>query len=437
MIRRFTKPHRDPVFVRMGERGDISGGQVAGQIVLVPGAEVPLLPVNLPDKLRGRPREQVAWRQLRGQIGVSEGQGEMRAFGATKAAQWSRVLVVDGGVMQGWRRAAGKSCGAILPDYLGLPAAEDLWVVSVDAMGLRVRLGLSDGFSAEPDLAQLMLGQLLAIAKGAVVPDKNPNAAKPDMPDNKPKTERPHKSGSLYWSGGPPKAALLLGDQLQWVDDMFGDAGIPVARSIAEVPRLRLGIDAPVLLGHAELAADLRVDAGAARDRMRQRMSPWRWPILAAMVAIGVWSVDQHLDIRRIDAWNEGVRLETDTLVREHFVPSGPLLDVRLQVSQALAALRVDANQDATHVSALAFLRQVSDVLANTQAETQQIVFGRETGWELDLRLADFAAVDQLVLAFKQAQVLVDLRETRASEKDGISVVRARMGVSLMPDQNR
>ena len=49
-------------------------------VVLVPGAEVPLLALDLPERLRGPAREDVARRQLRDRIGLDAARIEMRPF---------------------------------------------------------------------------------------------------------------------------------------------------------------------------------------------------------------------------------------------------------------------------------------------------------------------------------------------------------------------
>ncbi len=95
-----------------------------GHVALVPGALVPLLTLDLPDRLRGQVREQVARRQVRDQLGT-QSTVEMRPFQLPgTAADWTRALVADADHLAGWRGAAGAGCRAVLPDYLALPAAE-------------------------------------------------------------------------------------------------------------------------------------------------------------------------------------------------------------------------------------------------------------------------------------------------------------------------
>ncbi|PCJ04063.1 MAG: hypothetical protein COB16_19610, partial [Rhodobacteraceae bacterium] len=142
------------------------GKPVAGHIALVPGGEAPLLALQLPPGLQGAAREQVAWRQLQDQLGVTREQVEMRPYcGADKASSWTRVLVAGTDLMRRWRAALDPGCRALLPDYLALPASVDLWVLAVQGDRLRGRLGLLDGFSSELELARLMLTQMLGDAE--------------------------------------------------------------------------------------------------------------------------------------------------------------------------------------------------------------------------------------------------------------------------------
>jgi len=392
--------HPQPVFLHLAPNGRFPASKGTDRVLLVPGAEVPLLPVQLPAGVQGRAREQVAWRQLKDQVGVTPEGSEMRPFGGHKDGEWTRVLVVDALQMQGWRQQAGGDCRALLPDYLALPAAADLWVLETSESGLRVRLGLTDGFTAEPELAQRMLTGLLA-QKQAL-----PQAVL-------------------------PRAVLLLpGDDLPWLVDMLRGADIPLLRQITAVEAL--GLSRPTVLAHGEMAADLRIDARAARARLRRQILPWRWPLLAAMLLAALWGSGQELEIRRMNQQTADLRREIEIVVRDHFVPSGPLLDVRAQVSRVLAARQTEVAAATGRVSPLLLLGQVADVLADSDVDPQQASYQHDSGLELELRMADFTAVDQLVGALEAAGIMVEVREARVSDQAGESGVRLRLGLLAM-----
>jgi general secretion pathway protein L len=399
MSRRATAPQQAPAFERPNAAGWFPAGKTANRVLLVPGAEVPLLPLNLPGGLQGRAREQVAWRQLKDQIGLTPEGSEMRPFGGGKGGEWSRALVVDAVQMQGWRQRGGGDCRALLPDYLALPASSDLWVLDASETDLRARLGLVDGFTAETALAQLMLSRLL------------------------------HENQAL------PKAVLLLGGDLPWLEELLTEAEIPLIRESKAVAGL--GLPVPKILAHGEIAADLRIDARAARVRLRRQIRPWRWPLLAGALAAALWSIGQDLEIRQINQQTAALRREIETVVRDHFVPTGPLLDIRAQVSRVLAARQTEMATAAGRVSPLLLLGQVADVLASSEAVPHLVGYQRDSGLELELRLADFAAVDRLIGALEAAGIAAEVREARVSDtvgEDGAGNenVRLRLGLQVM-----
>ena len=82
---------RAPVFWRLGSGVPPSGAHVA----VVPGAQAPLLALELPDGLRGIARERVAQRQLVEQLSSRAEAFEMLPFLPKGAKRWTRVLVAD------------------------------------------------------------------------------------------------------------------------------------------------------------------------------------------------------------------------------------------------------------------------------------------------------------------------------------------------------
>lgn len=367
--------------------GPEDGAQIAGHIALVPGRAVPLLALHLPDGLQGGAREQVAWRQLQDQLGVTAKQVEMRPYcGGNAINSWDRVLLVAADQMQRWRHRLDPGCRALLPDYLALPAGADLWVVERQEDGVRARLGRQDGFSAEVDLALVMLQQALA----------DPEAPR-------------------------PKALLLLGGDWPDLSALLSEENLTLLRDTKALAAL--GLQAPVVLGHGELAADLRIDGRAARHQLRVALRPWLAAALAGVLMAGIWAGSEAVKIRQLQRDRSAVQAHIETLARAHFVPAGPLLDLRLQVSQALAARQAEVSAGAGRVSPLLLMGQVADVLVAAGLQPDLLTYGPAAGLVLELKLADFAALDLLVAALDQSGIAADPQGARvASDGAGVRV---------------
>ncbi|MDJ0820530.1 MAG: type II secretion system protein GspL [Paracoccaceae bacterium] len=361
-------------------------------VALVPGADVPLLTLDLPDGLRGSAREDVARRQLRDRIGAGDGTVELRPFHAPGDSDgWNRALVADAAQLHTWRGLTGKGCQAVLPDYLALPAAEGLWVLRQENGSVQARLGLEDGFSADPDLAWLMLEEALE-------------------------------------SATPKPQALLLLEGADWAAPLATSRDIAVIHDPAAAGEL--GLATPVVLGHGELSFDLRADPRAARASLRRRVLPWRWPLMAGLLAAGLWGGAQFVTMQRLEAEARSVQAETLAVVRESFVPTGPVLDIRTQVSRALADRQAAARDWQGRVSALTLLAQAAQVI-NAGGAVSETYRYDETGLQAVLRLNDFAAAETLVADLRAAGLSVAVDDLRVS--DGTSGVRAELRLEATP----
>lgn len=350
------------------------------QVALVPGQDVPLLSLDLPQKLRGQAREQVARRQLQDRVGLNDDAIEMRPFQLSRDAGWSKVLIADVARMADWRTAAGTKCKAVLPDYLALPTSEGLWSMTATAQAVSVRLGPMDGFAANEDVALVMLDEALT-------------------------GETPK-----------PRAVLRLGDSLVNIEALLKTHGIPVATSVADLATL--DVEPPKVLGYGELTLDLRRDPHLARTRMRRQVLPWRWPLLIGAIAAGLWGSAQNLETRRILDATRTIRVETQDLVKTHFVTSGPVLDIRTQVSRALADQRQAASAFQSQTSALDLLARAGNVIALEGAKPRQFSATATDEITVVLRVADFAAADRIVQALAAEGLVVEVVESRVSDTD-------------------
>lgn len=374
-----------PSFMRLGQ-----GTPTARQIVLVSGVEVPLFRLDLPTGLRGQAREKVARRQLTDRFGLSDKDIEMRPYlGAGTSDRWTQVLITSPQQNQSWQDLP---CRAVLPDYLSLPTAPDLWVLSLDALPqgptLLARLGPEDGFSATPDLIMPLLETALKQAK--------------------------------------PKAILCLTPPLPQLQTWAAQQGIDLLTEASALSER--SIASPQIFAHGELAGDLRKNPMAARALLSRQILPWRWPLLFGLMAAGLWGANEFIASQRNVTLTAAIQQDSAQLVQQHFVPTGPILDVRVQVSRALNELRLAASETASGPDPVELMWQVSDVVARSTAVPEKLSYRQGDGINLVIKLADFAAADQLALALQQAQLTAELRDSRASE--GESGVRVEFQIT-------
>jgi general secretion pathway protein L len=352
-------------------RADPDAPAAPDQIALVPGTLAPMITLDLPAGLRGAAREQVARRQLSDRMGLPASEVQMRPVAPKDSAQdWTRVMIADPAHLAQWKGLQGR---AVLPDYLSLPSGADLWCLDQDESGtIRMRLGLFDGASTLPALAVPMLEQAL-------------------------KTHR-------------PKAVFLL-SELPRIADWAASHDLPVARSEPELSALSLPV--PKVLANDELSCDLRADPLAARVQLAKRVLPWRWPVLAGLLAATLFGAVQLLQTRTLHSQTAQITAQTQQEARRAFPDLGPLLDIRLQVSRALAERRAAAQPD-TQLNPVELGRRVAQVTHEFGAIPQELTFSQTEGLALILRLPDFAATERLGQALRAAGLRADLVESRA-----------------------
>ena len=376
-------------FVHAGAVTDQALG--ARQIMLVPGSDVPALALDLPKGLRGQNREQVARRQLRDHVGVDAQAAEMRPF-QTRAIgdNWSRVLVADRALVEAWRDRAGTQCRAVLPDYLALPTVPALWSIAATPHGVAVRLGPEDGFGAPADTALALLDRALQ--------DTDP----------------------------APKALLRIGPAQRPFEALFEARGIPVITDVTQADAL--GLSTPQVLGHGEAQMDLRLDPQMARATFARRVLPWRWPLVLGLIAAGLWTASQLIVLNRITAETSEITANTTSLVQDHFIKTGPVLDVRIQVSQALARLQSKAVGPVTRTDPMQLFNRAAKIIASQGAETRAVIYTGDETLAMILQVTDFAAAERLAAALSEAELEITVIDTRVDE--GASTVRTELRVA-------
>ncbi|MCT8161670.1 type II secretion system protein GspL [Pseudoruegeria sp. SHC-113] len=366
-------------------------------VALVPGEAAPLLPVSLPDGLKGAARRKVAALRLRDGAGLAASAAEVHPFltDAKASSTWDRAVVAASEALAGWRaEVTGRPRAralALLPDYLDLPAAKDIATLQMRDDRVLVRLGLSDGFSAEPPLCEAILRRALAATsmRGAV------------------------------WIGPPSPG----------IDAVLAAADVPVCTEAQGLKALGLAVPQaqPVML-------DLLQDPGAEAQRLQQALRPWRLPAALACLAALTFGGHQAWLGQQAAQEARALRGETEAMLRSAILPTGPILDVRTQVSRALAAAQRPAATD-SGPDPLRMFAATADALraAPDGTEVQAVAFVAGAELAVDLTLASFAAADALLAQLRARGFTASLAD--ASALDGEGVAARLMITGWEPDQ--
>ncbi len=347
-------------------------------IALVPGEDAPLIGLSLPEGLRGGAREQVAKRQAADTLGLSGDALDVRPF-LQGGPAWTRVLVTAPDKIEQWgRQVSGTACTEILPDYLSLAAAEHVWTIERHDQRLLVRLGPGDGFSGELPVARLQLTLALAQA--------------------------------------PPRAVLWTGPGDPEIEAAFQAADVAVLADPAGLKAL--GLQLPRDAGPGGI--NLRDLAGAAQARRRARIVRWRAPVILAILAFGLWLSAQWIAIARDNAHTREITTATTNLVRQYFVPTGPLLDIRAQVARKAAQLSQTPDNAPVTVSPVTLLRRAATPLTGPGLTLQSASYRAGSGFELSVGAPDFAALDTLARALRAAGLAVEMTSAASDGEGGV-----------------
>lgn len=351
-------------------------------VALVSGADAPLLPVTLPPGLTGAARERVAERQLIEALSLPSSSFEMHPIQTKGEKTWSRIVLVEAERAQTWRAQLSPSAVALLPDYMALPTARGLWSIHVQAEHVVARLGPEDGFSGEVELA----GSQLARAK-------------------------------------EPKAILRLGDGHAALDDVLAGFDLPILNQVSEIKSHGLK-----LLRWADCIGglDLKAPPSAAIDRIRASLKRWRTSVLAASCAAAAYIGTLWIETRQAETEAALADRRIQSLVRQHFVPAGPILDVRAQVSSALeAALEPDVIQ-IQGIPALTQFQIAAETLTRDGAQVLNALYEPETGLETAVAADSFSILDDIIIGLQDADFLVEQIESRSEQSGGV-VARLRL----------
>ncbi len=359
-------------------------------VVTVPGSDAPLLEVAIPDGVRGSARERVANRYLQDNAGLQPDLIEIRPFdiGADKVT-WTRALVIEGGLAETWRARAGRSCRAVLPDYLTLPVAPDIWTLYFDGTHLLARLGLGDAFSAEPDLALPLIEMAL--------------------------------------SKNEPKAILKLSDLPGELEAILASAPIRTFTKPAEARPA--GLEVPQVLAHGEERFDLRKDPRAARDRVRRRILPWVWPLGIATASAAVWAGALWLETDKLRSQTEMLQAQARDITRDVFVLTGPILDPRTQIMRELQLLETEVNASRSKVSSLDLFSEMLAVISQSPAKLQSSSISEGTALVVTAELPNFAELDATVALIGESGLVAEVVRSDFDSVD--QVINAELNISF------
>jgi general secretion pathway protein L len=295
---------------------------------------------------------------------------------------WNRVAVADRATVQRWRKmlgAAAARCKAMVPDYLALPIAPGVWSIDAGDEVIRARLGIADGFTAEPALALRMLDTALKEAEAAQA---------------------------------TPRVVLLTGPARALVIPLL--QGVTIASESDDLP----GGLQPRVLAHGEMTVDFARDPRADAEVVERQVRRLIWPVTLLMAGALGWAGATWLQAQVDLALAQSIRAETVAAVRRDLLPSGPILDLRVQVAREIDARRGGTRDTPQELDPLDIMRLAGPVLAASQATVQTLAFGAVTdGLMVEVSLNSFRALDELNTALSEAGLSVTLE--RSSTDDG------------------
>ena len=360
-------------------------------VVLVPGALVPLVPLDLPPALRGDARLRVAARDVRDRLGLGTQQVDLRpAPLGSEGGQWQTLLLARSEDLQAWRSATanlGRKLQAILPDYLALPTSPGLWTVQTGTAPdgvVQIRLGPGDGLSAEPELAALALQPALSDATA-------------------------------------PRAVLRLGPAHPAIDAALARLqdqlpGLVIARDAADLPP---DIAAPRVLAYGELALDLRQQQADPRMALRARIRALMLPALLFVLAGLVWAGGVLFETHQLEAELQARQDRNIALTRQYFLPDGPLPNIELQVARVIDERRAALMQDpGAELSALDVMWRASAAMAEADIDLQSMQLQGDMSVVVELTSPDFGILEALLSELESAGLAVAL-DRSASEGAG------------------
>lgn len=364
-------------------------------VAVVAGEAAPLFPLDLPVRLRDSVRSQIARQQVETLLQDGLEGLELRVNRPAKDAA-SAALVVAADRAAGWRdslKGNDRRVTALLPDYLVLPVVAEGWALRVAGDRLLARLGPTDGFAAPLPVALAQLRAALA------------------RKDGPPRL--------VYLCDSPPPEALAA---------LLKDTGAEVHPGWPE------GSTVP---GQEAIDFNLFRDPAADRRAVQQLVRRWRMPLISGFVGLAALAAALWIDVQRIDAAAGTQRAAATELARTAFVPSGPILNLRLQVARAVSERQATQQSPAQGAVPLDVLHAAAEVLAQSPAKVRRVSRSGGAPLRIELDVADFAALDGLVAQLNggpiRARVVSSSAEAEARVLALVEVVSAPVAERSRP----
>ena len=365
-------------------------------VMLVPGEHAIVLDMEVPARVRRGTADRIAFHAVQDLVGEAMEDVHFvllpRERGA--AANKRQAIVTNRACMEAWRgraREAGIRLAGILPDHLALPWSPGSWTVSVEPRRLRARLGRLDGFAAEPELGIAILERRLN-----------------DAPS-------------------PPERIVLMGeegaseDTLVEVRAWLGKANVTVERE---------ALPAAPSFEHGEIDANLVAGAFSENLGLTQEINRWRMPAALATAALLAWALDSGLALRQDRAEIEALDRRIEEIFRAELMPTGPIVDIRIQSARSIDALRAQSTPSRDAGGFLALLASGGEALTIGTRQVSRLSY-REGVLTAEVTLADFRALDSLGAELARRKLIVDMQSSNASGEEGVQAtlaIRPRTG---------
>ncbi len=314
------------------------------------GDLVSIQQIDIPPTIRGAERLKAAEIQLSERVAAAPANLMFLPLPASRSDRaWAHVIVVDRSTLDGLRDNCPLGCLALLPDFLALPFADGCAVLEAggsDAL-IRLRIGADFGCTTEaPILAEVL--QTLAEADAI----------------------------DTLWIGPgvPPEFAQRIRS--------LGLA--PVSSSDLSEPD-----DALVR------AQDMGVRFASSVDDLGPWLRRHRIPISALYATLALASAGLLVRAGDVSAEAEAQRAQATAIARATFLPNGPILDLRQQVDQALAAAK-SAGAGHGRADFTSGLARMSKRLASETDAVSRIAWGTRDGYVIDLTTDSFADLQAL-----------------------------------------
>jgi general secretion pathway protein L len=207
-------------------------------------------------------------------------------------------------------------------------------------------------------------------------------------------------------------AVLLLGDLPAGIAEAVSAAGVQIFGTVEE---LGPSVAWPLSTGRSGL--DLRQGEGSASEQL---LGVWLLPLNVAIMALLVWSAGVLVETRRIEAQIGQVGDRTTETLREGLIPTGPILDIRAQVTRSLAEAIGGGANDPASLSVMDILHRAAKVAVQHHAEVRSV--SQEAGDTLALTvvMADFEGVEALVSAFADTGLEARTQTARTLDAGGV-----------------